>query len=54
MKLKLDALVIQQGRLVDQNKPLNKDEMLSMIRFGADQILQAKVSLENKILLCEN
>lgn len=38
MKLQLDALVIQQGRLVEQNRALSKDELLGMIKFGADQI----------------
>lgn len=37
-KLRLDALVIQQGRLIEQHKSLNKTEMLSMIRYGADDI----------------
>lgn len=41
MKLQLDALVIQQGRLVEQNKALNKDELLGMIKFGADQIFSS-------------
>ena len=44
LKLKIDALVIQQGRLVEQNKALSKDEMLSMIKFGADQIFSSKAS----------
>ena len=38
IKLQLDALVIQQGRLVEQNRALSKDELLGMIKFGADQI----------------
>jgi superfamily II DNA or RNA helicase len=44
LKLKIDALVIQQGRLVDQNKALSKEEMLSMIKYGADQIFTSKDS----------
>lgn len=32
MKLRLDALVIQQGRLVDKQKNLGKDDMLEMIQ----------------------
>eukprot|EP01135_Chromosphaera_perkinsii_P012248 Nk52_evm19s2622 gene=Nk52_evmTU19s2622 len=44
MKLKLDAMVIQQGRLQNQNKNLSKDEMLSMIRYGADHIFSSKDS----------
>ncbi|CAM6002370.1 unnamed protein product [Sphagnum balticum] len=38
IKLRLDAVVIQQGRLADAQKALGKDEMLSMVRHGADQI----------------
>ena len=41
-KLYLDAAVIQQGRLAEQSKSLSKDEMLSMIRFGADAVFKAK------------
>lgn len=44
LKLQLDALVIQQGRLINQNANLSKDEMLSMIKFGADQIFSSKDS----------
>ena len=38
-KLFLDAAVIQQGRLAEQNNALDKDDMMKMVRFGADQIL---------------
>lgn len=38
-KLFLDAAVIQQGRLAEQNTKLNKDELMQMVKFGADQIL---------------
>lgn len=44
LKLQLDALVIQQGRLMNQNQNLSKDEMLAMIKFGADQIFSSKES----------
>ncbi|EEH54836.1 SNF2 super family [Micromonas pusilla CCMP1545] len=37
-KLALDALVIQQGRLQENQKNLNKDELLQMVRYGADKI----------------
>ena len=37
-KLALDALVIQQGRLQENQKNVNKEELLSMVRFGADKI----------------
>lgn len=40
MKLKLDALVIQQGRLTEKQKNVGKDEMLNMIQFGAERIFR--------------
>uniref|UniRef100_A0A1A9WIH8 Chromatin-remodeling complex ATPase chain Iswi n=1 Tax=Glossina brevipalpis TaxID=37001 RepID=A0A1A9WIH8_9MUSC len=39
IKLRLDKLVIQQGRSGNQ---LNKDEMLNFIRFGANQVSSLK------------
>jgi SWI/SNF-related matrix-associated actin-dependent regulator of chromatin subfamily A member 5 len=42
IKLRLDALVIQQGRLLDRSQALSKKEMLEMIRFGANAIFEAK------------
>ncbi|XP_021961000.1 chromatin-remodeling complex ATPase chain Iswi [Folsomia candida] len=45
VKLRLDKLVIQQGRLVDsKTNQLNKDEMLNIIRFGADHVFASKDS----------
>eukprot|EP00940_MAST-03C_sp_MAST-3C-sp2_P002813 g2813.t1 len=41
-KLYLDAVVIQQGRLLQQNKKLSKDEINTMIKFGADEIFKSK------------
>ena len=41
-KLYLDALVIQEGRLADNNKALSKQELRGMITFGADQVFQAE------------
>lgn len=43
-KLYLDAVVIQQGRLVEQDKQLDKTELQSMIRFGADAIFHGALS----------
>jgi len=42
-KLKLDALVIQQGRLQDAggNKSVKKEDLLDMVRNGADKIFSA-------------
>jgi len=41
-KLYLDAAVIQQGRLAEQNSSLDKSDLMKMVRFGADQILSGK------------
>jgi len=41
-KLFLDAAVIQQGRLAEQHSSLEKGELMKMVRFGADQILNSK------------
>ncbi|KAL6073870.1 ISWI chromatin-remodeling complex ATPase CHR11 [Balamuthia mandrillaris] len=43
-KLHLDALVIRQGQLVEKHKALDKEELLAMIRFGADKIFKSKGS----------
>ncbi|GMH62640.1 hypothetical protein TL16_g03522 [Triparma laevis f. inornata] len=43
-KLFLDAAVIQQGRLADQNNKLGKDDLMKLVTFGADQILAKKGS----------
>jgi SWI/SNF-related matrix-associated actin-dependent regulator of chromatin subfamily A member 5 len=40
-KLRLDTLVIQQGRLTQQKKNLEKNELLDMIRFGADKFFKS-------------
>ncbi|KAJ1385584.1 SNF2-related, N-terminal domain [Sesbania bispinosa] len=42
-KLALDALVIQQGPLAEQ-KTVNKDELLQMVRFGAEMVFSSKDS----------
>jgi len=44
MKLRLDSVVIQQGRLTEAQKTLNKDDMLAMIRHGAQSIFASKDS----------
>merc|ERR1719356_1632943 len=41
-KLFLDAAVIQQGQLAEQNSKLSKTELMQMVKFGADQIIQGK------------
>lgn len=42
VKLRLDRMVIQQGRLVDNKSNLGKDEMLNMIRHGAKHVFSSK------------
>lgn len=39
-KLKLDAMVVQQGRLKDKDNKLSNDELLKAVRFGADKIFK--------------
>lgn len=39
-KLFLDAAVIQQGRLAEKHAQLSKDELMVMVKFGADNILK--------------
>jgi SWI/SNF-related matrix-associated actin-dependent regulator of chromatin subfamily A member 5 len=43
-KLKLDAMIVQQGRLQDKDKKLSKDELLDAVRFGADKIFRSQGS----------
>lgn len=42
-KLKLDAMVVQQGRLKDTDK-VSKDEIMAAVRFGADTIFRSEES----------
>jgi SWI/SNF-related matrix-associated actin-dependent regulator of chromatin subfamily A member 5 len=43
-KLKLDAMVVQQGRLKEKDQKLSRDELLMAVRFGADKIFKSKDS----------
>lgn len=43
-KLKLDAMVVQQGRLQEKEKKLTKQDLLDTVRFGADKIFRTKES----------
>merc|ERR1719476_283885 len=43
-KLYLDAVVIQQGRLLQQNRKLSKGELESMVKFGAETIFKSSKS----------
>lgn len=44
MKLRLDHVVIQQGRLVDSANKMDKEQMLNMIRHGANYVFSSKES----------
>ena len=41
-KLKLDAMVVQQGRLQEKEKKMSKSDLLDSLRFGADKIFKSK------------
>eukprot|EP01024_Parvocaulis_polyphysoides_P043035 TRINITY_DN3928_c0_g4_i1.p1 TRINITY_DN3928_c0_g4~~TRINITY_DN3928_c0_g4_i1.p1 ORF type:complete len:714 (+),score=99.52 TRINITY_DN3928_c0_g4_i1:319-2460(+) len=43
-KLRLDALVIQQGRLTQNNNKASKEDLLSMVRYGAELIFSSEAS----------
>ncbi len=38
LKLKLDSMIIQKGRLAPKSASMNKDEMQDMVNYGADGI----------------
>jgi len=42
-KLKLDAMVVQSGRLKDKDK-LSRQDLLEAVRFGADKVFKSKES----------
>jgi len=42
-KLKLDAMVVQSGRLKEKDK-LSRDDLLEAVRFGADKVFKSKDS----------
>jgi len=43
-KLKLDAMVVQQGRLKEKDSKVSKGEILAAIRFGADTVFRSDES----------
>ncbi|KAG9396285.1 chromatin-remodeling complex ATPase chain [Carpediemonas membranifera] len=42
MKLQLDTLVIEQGRLPEKQKAATKEELLALVTHGAEEIFKAK------------
>ena len=53
-KLRLDALVIQQGRLQDNTSAkVNKDDLLSMVRYGAELVFSSEAAnITGALLFC--
>jgi len=47
-KLKLDAVVVQSGRLQDSQKKLQTAELLKAVRFGADKVFRANDELRDE------
>ena len=41
-KLYLDAVVVQQGRLQESNQKLSKQDLMAMVKFGAEAIFKNK------------
>ena len=41
-KLRLDALVIQQGRLTQNSTKVGKDDLLSMVKYGAERVFSSE------------
>ncbi|KAI9906451.1 hypothetical protein PsorP6_003258 [Peronosclerospora sorghi] len=41
----LNAAIIQQGRLAQQNRKISKDELMTIVRFGADKIFNVRRSM---------
>ena len=40
-KLKLDAMVVQQGRLKDKDSKLSRGDLIDAVRFGADKVFKS-------------
>ena len=40
MKLKLDSLIIQKGRMAPKSNSFQKDDLQDMVNYGADAIFE--------------
>ena len=47
MKLKLDSLVIQKGRMAPKNTGYHKDDLQDMVNYGADAIFEIGSSIDD-------
>lgn len=48
LKLKLDSMIIQKGRLAPKNQNVGKEEMQDMVNYGADAIFEAGDALNDQ------
>jgi len=48
MKLKLDSLIIQKGRLAPKHQGFQKDELQDMVNFGADEIFKVGSDIKDE------
>mmetsp|Transcript_23504 Transcript_23504/g.23164 ORF Transcript_23504/g.23164 Transcript_23504/m.23164 type:complete len:196 (-) Transcript_23504:1642-2229(-) len=47
MKLKLDSLIIQKGRLAPKHQGFQKDELQDMVNYGADAIFEVGSNIKD-------
>jgi hypothetical protein len=47
MKLKLDSLIIQKGRMAPKNTGLGKDDLKDMVNYGADAIFEIGSNIDD-------
>ena len=48
MKLKLDSLIIQKGRLTPKHSGFQKDELSDMVNYGADEIFKVGSDVQDE------
>lgn len=48
LKLKLDTMIIQKGRLAPKQNGMGKEEMADMVNYGADAIFTVGSNLNDK------
>lgn len=48
LKLKLDNMIIQKGRMAPKQQGMQKDEMMDMVNYGADAIFQVGDNLNQQ------
>jgi SWI/SNF-related matrix-associated actin-dependent regulator of chromatin subfamily A member 5 len=48
MKLKLDSLIIQKGRMAPKNTGLQKDDLKDMVNYGADAIFEIGSNIDEQ------